>query len=355
MSSAQPSRRVQVRHDPRVFTISVLLNLAGYDHENAPAFHPVRARLRQELAPAVPTGLVADFRGFWQEHGWHHIFFITHALLTDEPPLFTPMTAADITPQTMPLGGDFARGHFIRLLTEMAGHSFLQRAWEVPALQAAFHSIEDESLTHARLMADALERGVERAVTYLGADPDYLELPYVLVSDLLLSYWEACQNPIGDSFIEVRGPVFAKPGDPVPFSMEDPHEFVHIPLIPVTRDPARVAAYQPRIDDLFRRAMTYPMMKANYGSPRDWLDECLVKAVCCRLVYNTGSLQPRSVAVQEASLGYLLEPWFYEKLADYEPGKITFAEWFDRIMADFDAAAVLRQLASLGICPPEPA
>jgi hypothetical protein len=107
--------------------------------------------------------------------------------------------------------------------------------------------------------------------------------------------------------------------------------------------------------------MAYPLVAESYSSVEQWVDECLVNALACRLVYDAGRpLAPLNdpacpLVVQEtAAAGYLLEAWFYEKLADYEQGDMSFAEWFRQTVEETTEEAVLEQLRALGINLDEP-
>jgi hypothetical protein len=166
--------------------------------------------------------------------------------------------------------------------------------------------------------------------------------------------------PMGeDAFFTVESPTAGRLGPADSEPAGDPHEFLHTLVMATTREPGLVKTYPARFGGLFRTAMAYPLVAESYSSVEKWVDECLVKALACRIAYDKGRpLAPISdpacpLAVQEAVHGFLLQTWFYEKLGDYEQGKLSFAEWFERTVEQTTTEAVLEQLGALGIAVKE--
>jgi hypothetical protein len=363
-ASADPAGRVAVRHDATVFTASVLLNLTGYDEENADSFHPVRERVRREMAEEVPTELLAELEQFRGSHPQHHTRYTVFALSTEGPPSFALREVEEMAPEDGGLGPGWQEvwhSEVTRMRRDLAGlELLLARLWAVPAVPRAFQQAEHEALASGRPRASALNRGIEAAVDYLKADPSHLRLRQVIIPNLLMAHRQAMGVPMGGAtFISVEGPGAGSLGPADAEAVGDPHEFLHLLVAPATRAPNLVEAYPVRFGELFRRAMTYPGLPYSYGSHEAWVDECLVKAVACRLVYDAGRpLAPLDdpacpLAVQETSMGYLLEAWFYEKLAEYEQGDMSFAEWFQETFEETTAEAVLERLQALGVAVSE--
>jgi hypothetical protein len=364
-ASVGPAGRVEVRHDGAVFTASVLLNLTGYDEENADSFHPVRERVRRQMAEGVPAELLAELKGFRSSHPQHHTRYVIFALSIEGPPSFALREVEAMAPGEGGPGAGWQEvwhSEVTRLRRDLAGlELLLAKLWAVPAVQRAFQEAEHEALESGRPRASAISRGIEAAIAYLKADPSHLKLKQVIIPNLLMSHRQAMGVPMGRAtFITVEGPLDVNLGPAGPEPIGDPHEFLHILVAPATRAPDLVETYPERFGELFRQAMEYPRMQGNYTSHEAWVDECLVKAMACRLVYDAGRpLAPIDgpacpLVVHETVAGYLLEAWFYEKLADYEQGDMSFVEWFQRTVEETTAEAVLEQLQALGIIVNEP-
>ena len=364
-ASADAAGRVEVRHNAAVFTASVLLNLTGYDEENADSFHPVRERVRRQMAEGVPAELLAELKGFRSSHPQHHTRYVIFALSIEGPPSFALREVEAMAPAEGGPGAGWQEvwhSEVSRLRGDLAGlELLLAKLWAVPAVPGAFREAEQEALESGRPRASAINRGIEAAIAYLQADPSHLQVRQVIIPNLLMSHRQAMGVPMGcTTFVTVEGPLDVNLAPAGPEPMGDPHEFLHLLVAPATRAPDLVQTYPERFGELFRQAMEYPHMQGNYRSHEGWVDECLVKAVASRLVYDEGRpLAPLGdpacpLAVHETVAGYLLEAWLYEKLVEYEQGDLSFVEWFRQTVEETTEEAVLEQLQSLGIAVNKP-
>ncbi|MCJ7676099.1 MAG: hypothetical protein MUO35_00070 [Anaerolineales bacterium] len=345
----QDEPRVGVEHDARVFGASVLLNLTGYDEENGPAFHPVRARLREETRAAVPRALIAECTGFRDAHPLHGSAYMWLAMLTDGPPCFDLVHVETAAASPIPM----IEEHVRHIAHELAGlRELLRKLWDLAAVRNAYEGTRPEVLAHGEAHARILEPNVAEAIAYMRTDPAALLARYTLIPNLLSSYWQAMGIPIGMHFHEVRGPVTAVPGAPDPHATGDPHEFVHMLVAPTSWDPSRVDAHASRLDGLFRRAQGYDA--ARYDSFILFMNECLVDAVSCRVRQGPVPLASlddpnRPQVMEDARAGLLMAPWFYEHLETYERRTASFAEWFDETMAAATTEGVVEHLARFGV------
>lgn len=360
-SQGAPSEpgRVEVRHDPAVFTASALLNLTDYDEENDEPLHPAGETVRQQMAKELPPELVAELKEFRAAHPVHFTRYIGFALSTEGPPSFTPLNVEEVAPKEGAVGARWHavwHSHMASTREELGGlELLLKRTWGVPAVQRAFRDIEEEAVQHGMASAAALDRGIETAIEYLQADPSHLQMKHVIIPNMLMSRG-AMGFPMGeDTFFTIESPTAGRLGPADSDPVGDPHEFLHTLVMPATREPGLLEEYPARFGGLFRRAMAYPLVAESYSSVEKWLDECLVKALACRIAYDKGRpLAPLSdpscpLAVQEAVAGFLLQTWFYEKLGDYEQGGMSFAEWFRQTVEHTTEEAVLDHLEELGI------
>jgi hypothetical protein len=83
----------------------------------------------------------------------------------------------------------------------------------------------------------------------------------------------------------------------------------------------------------------------SFRSPAALLDESLVRAVSLR--YNLGQASPAEKAaaerdmLQEYRSGYILERYFWEKLADYENSNQTLRQYYPAML---DSLNVLKEI-----------
>jgi hypothetical protein len=359
-----PPGRVEVRHDAAVFTASILLNLTGYDEENDESCHPVRERIRQQMAEELPAELTAELKEFRSDHSTHFMAYIQFALSTEGPPSFTLRDVDEVAPKDGAIGArlhEVWHSHVTSVRKDLAGlELLLKKIWEVPAVPRAFRDVEQETVQYGMPSAAALDHAIEAAIAYLKADPSHLQLRQMIIPNLLMARG-ALGVPMGeDTFFTVESPTSGRLGPAGSDPSGDPHEFVHVLVAPATRERSLVKTYPTRFGGLFRRAMMDPHVAGNYNSHEDWVDECMVKAVACRIVYDTGRpLAPVGdpacpLAVMEASCGFLLEAWFYEKLAEYEQGNMSFTEWYEQTVEHTTEDAVLAHLEELGVVVKEP-
>lgn len=330
------------------------MNLTGYDHETAEAFHPVRERARKAMANVLPEDVLEPFREPAQKTLMHVAGNVWYSLLTDGAPDFRPIDLATVPPVSTQATEIEREQNQIRSLQNSHLHLSepLRAAWAVPAVQEMFQGIEEESLDHVRPHAQASEKGLEAAFDYLRVADNYRRVRCVVIPNLLLSFWSGIGPRVGATFYEIPGPMSEKPRSPDPEEIGNSHEILHPLLAPVTRDPQRADLMASRTAGIFEKAMEHDAVRGNYGLVSSFVEECLVHAVSFR-IENYPSMAPERRGMARAtalvSFGMLLAPWFYEKLDDYERGHATFGEWFDATLSETTTERVLDHLTGLGV------
>ena len=229
------------------------MNLTGYDQENGAAYHPVRERLRRDLAQTMPAEVVAEFRDFQAERPEHHFWvFIQYVLSTGGAPSFEPLGFDELCAEGK------EESAYRPMVEELRGlEGIIRKAWAVPDVQSAYRDAEDQVMAHGSEYAAAFRTGYEKAVEYLKADPTNLKLDYIFVPNLLQSYFEATGHRVGHKFYDVEGPQSEHPREARPGDVGNPHEFVHGLISSVTKDLARIELFAPKVQEIFDTSMAY--------------------------------------------------------------------------------------------------
>ena len=315
-------RRVEVTENKTIFTLFCLLNLGGYDEENNPdGMHPVRVRVREQLAHNVPLELAKRIRDFYRQHA-------TADASTD---------AYRYTVVAMSTGG-------------APGFKFTAD-WPDVGRDPSFAALADLPVLLRDLYASAPIEEI-----YASVRPDYLKyiedyraevvaqvakvMAYCRVPALSASGGEATRSVVIPNLLESYGRAFGLVLEDT-FAIEgpqakigyNPHEFVHGITNSMSYDP-RYKALQHPAEPLFELAKKQPDV-GDVANLQNFLDENLVRAIS--LKYRDNGDPARRQRLQEAMMeeyrsGYTLEPFFYEQLSGYEKSKEPMSEYYPTML-----------------------
>ena len=317
-------RKIRVTENQTVFALFCLLNLGGYEEENNSAgMHPVRVRVRQELARKVPPELAQRVREYYRQHPKAEPYeYSVVALSTGGPPGFE-LTAgwADVNKDAR----FAALADLPDLLREFSSSTPLDSIYA--GVQADYRKyIEDY---HAAVVTE-----VAKVTAYCRVPVSALgnsaggETPHaVVVPNLLQSFDRAFGFVLGDTFYSIEGP-FTKMG-------YNPHEFVHNITSPMSYDP-RLKALQVPAQPLFEIAKKQPDV-GDVANLQNFLDENLVRAICLRYLNNGDPARAQRLQqamMQQYRTGYPLIPFFYEQLAGYEKSPLPLRDYYPRMLKD---------------------
>jgi hypothetical protein len=314
-------RKVEVTENKTIFTLFCLLNLGGYDEENNPdGMHPVRVRVREQLAHTVPSKLAKHIRDFYRQHsGAQPSDYSVVAMSTGGPPDFR--FTAEWAEETSKQASFAALADLPVLLRELYTSAPIEEIYA--GVRPDYHKYIDEYRAAvlaqvAKVMAYCRTSALSAAG---GGDAPHA----VVIPNLLMSFSSAFGFVLDDTFDSIEGPQ-AKIG-------YNPHEFVHGITNSMSYDP-RYKALQEPAEPLFELAKKHPDV-GDVANLQNFLDENLVRAIS--LKYRDNGDPARSQRLQEAMMeeyrsGYTLERFFYEQLSGYEKSKEPLSEYYSTML-----------------------
>jgi len=328
------AQAIAVEEDATVFTLFALLNGAGYDTENsAGAMHPARLEVRRMLALQLPPALQTEIRNYYAGKGprvtpWH---YSVAAMSTSGPPDFRP--TAEWTDEISRLP-DFAK------LSDL--HPLLRRFHRQARVPSLYRKVRPAYVSYIAAYNEVVRQETGAVLTYLrvGVGDGLVagsgeQGRARVIPNLLESYETAFSFKLGGRFISVEG-AQKKIG-------YNPHEFVHAVTNPLSYDP-RHAGLQAPAGALVAEARKAMGEGAATKSIAAFMDECLVRAISLRYLARGDPARLarlENVMLEEYRQGYILERFFWERLADFEAKRESLAEAYPRMLAQLDAEAEL--------------
>jgi hypothetical protein len=305
--------------DIRVFTAQAFQNAAGYDHEWRKAgMHPLGTEIRAELFSTLDSSYVTKLHTFLKSCDWDWSSCASYALLTSGPPDFRLSYDQKTTPYAE------------RTIHDMPGLSpvlaeFYVKA-NVPALWRKygpqFQELNDKFRPHASQALDDITRYCRLEKDYFLHKASHMHVIFAP----LQSYFTAFTNEVGDEIYLVFGP---QPSEPSPSSFY--HEALHHVLSPLTQK------LDTSLTDRFKELYALATSRGHVGYGH--IDEAFVRTIGCVLEGRLFS-EPDSTVLanvtNEYKLGFILCLPIYEQLKQYEASKLTFAQFFPRILTSID-------------------
>lgn len=310
-----------VDRDIRVFTVVAALNVAGFDVEFAPRYHPVREALRERLRESVDPDLRNRLAEYYAEnrgdtaHEDEFSRYISLALNLTDPPDMELVTGDQFLPPD-------ARGleGFVELLNEFYSQARISQIWV--QLAPAYDEVLDA-------LAGPLRAALVRTDAYLRMPPGstggrrlaaILELAAPINSVQVRNYSEnmyvvfgyAAQVPVED----VR------------------HAYLHLLLDPLVNRSREDLSRNDGIMDLLAGVEG---VRPEYAEDfQIMVSESLIRAVELR----TATDASRRAALMDTAYrsGLLLTPFFVDRLAEFEDIPTGIREFFPEIVMAIDAS-----------------
>jgi len=313
-------RRVEVTENKTIFTLFCLLNLGGYDKENNPdGMHPVRVRVREQLASRVRPELAKRIRNFYRQHASAQPSdYSIVAMSTGGPPDFK-FTAE---------WPDVSKDASFAALADLP--VLLRELYTSSPIEEIYAGVRPDYRKYIEEYRAAVLEQVAKVMAYCRVSALSAasggETPHaVVIPNLLESFTRSFGFVLDDTFDSIEGPQ-AKIG-------YNPHEFVHGLTNSMSYDPRYEALQQPA-EPLFELAKKQPDV-GDVANLQNFLDENLVRAIS--LKYRDNGDPARSQRLQETMMeeyrsGYTLEPFFYEQLSEYEKSNEPLSEYYPTIL-----------------------
>jgi len=303
-----------------LFTAMALINAVGYDEDlESTSNHPARKWVRQRLAAKNPA-ILEDLKQFYKDHrrdNWQQELsqYVSFALVTDGPPDFNPRFVwNEMPPDTQELRGFEA---YLKLFYDEADIPSLWREVEPqfePLLQK-YQPKVTETIQRANAYlrnptSGAQRRGFQIVLDVLGA-PNHVET-----------------RAYDDMSYIVVTPTPEFPMDRMRLA------YLHYLIDPVVYRLRESFENKRAVSDF---ALGAPLLPAAYKEDFALLvSACLVRAVAARMEPMPAAERER--LVNEATTeGFVLTPFFYERLQEFEKQPANLRYYFEEMMAKLDA------------------
>ncbi len=317
-AAAQPGE--QMVADLRLFTVMAALNAAGYDEGlTAAADSPVRKAVRRDLETLDPS-MVSRLRTFYEQRKVsnpdHNLSqYISFALLCGEPPFFD--LRAEV-PTDLPIDVRPIRG-LSGLLREFYEAADIEGLWQRYA-----PAYDDVMLRYQ----DALIETVFEVNGYLRVPPSSPEVRSFRVHfDLLAAPGSINMRSYGgDVKIVVHSSSHIRSEEiraAYLLHLLDRMSIRHAEAVARKEQLSRLAIYAPALDESY---------KSNFQL---LLTKSLAHAIQTRTRYEPEQRKLERIA-EHASHGFILAPYFYEKLAEYESQPQTFRRYYETLVGDIN-------------------
>ena len=308
----------QLIADIRMFTVMAAINAAGYDDGlSAEADHPARKALRQELE-SVDSGMRNRLRTYYEQHKLDDAEldlsqYISFALMCGEPPFFD--LRAEV-PTDLPLDVRTIRG-LSALLREFYEVADIEGLWQryLPAYEEAMLRYQDP-----------LIESVFEINGYLRVPPASREARgFKVYFDLLAAPGSINMRSYGgDVKIVVHSSSEVRTEEiraAYLLHLLDRLSIRYAEVVAKKESLSRMALYAPALDDAY---------KSNFQL---LLTKSLAHAVQTRMRYEPEQKKLERI-MEHTRNGFILAPYFYEKLAEYEKQPQSFRRYYETLIDD---------------------
>jgi hypothetical protein len=311
------------RADIRLFSAYAFMNAAGNDGEwRKGGMHPIRVAVRKDLEGRLDTVFEKHIRDYGASHGggsWTG--YGPFALITSGPPEFQVFYDSATSDAECKDIRDLYVG-FSPLLAEFYKKANVAALWDKyrPLIQAQndlrrpfAQEALDDIISYCRLNKDFFSKNANRIHFQFAP---------------LLSYFTAQTATVNGDIYVIAGPQEGEPDE-----SEFYHESLHHVINPLVD--ALDSNTTNRFADLFRLADS--TSQVGYGQFYEGFVRTLDKVICGRQVAGSDSMVAANVA-GEYKLGFILCHAIYDQLKHYEASRMTFAEYFPKIVANINVA-----------------
>jgi tetratricopeptide (TPR) repeat protein len=334
---AQPTSKATLETGEPMFAVVTAMNLCGYDQE-LDASVPLRKQVREEAATAVrasqsATEAVDRLCDFYSDHrqptpSADLAQYVSLALNLQGPPFATTIPESDLPPDAFYVLG------FIPLL---------QRVYDAAGLHAIW-------LRH-RPEYDALVDAAHDPVANLLTSTDvYLKMPisgYAGRSFTLHIEPMAAPGPVNArNYGENYFMEFAPDKGTLPLK-QIRHTYLHFILDPLA---AKHGTSLSRLNPLMQALQTAPMDAAFKKDTALMANECLIRAIEARLMPGKSPQNEaarRAEVDRAASEGFVLTPYFFEQLIQFEKTPESLRDAYPDFLHDIDVDHERKRMKSI--------
>ncbi len=309
-AAAQQPPKVSLDTSEVVFTVVTAINTCGYDQELSGS-EPVRAQVRAEVARAIEASertqaAVAEMCRFYRDHRQVDASrdlaqYVSLALNLGEPPAFAPASReADLPPDASYVLG------FVPLLQRFYINTDLHQIW----------------LRHTRDYSALVDKFHSQIANMLLSTDVYLKMPVSgYVGRRFVIYLEPMAAP-GQVNARNYGADYSMVVSPEHNDLRIAairHTYLHFILDPLT---AKRGLTMKRLEPIMDAVKTAPMDEVFKNDVSLMVTESLIRAVEARTdVKGKGKqveAERNAKARQAAEEGFVLAPYFNDRLAEFE-------------------------------------
>jgi hypothetical protein len=298
--------------DPRIFTMFLGMNMAGYDEEPGEAMHPVRQAAREALADIAPEEF-AEFKTLLGSGG---------------PGNLAAMVLRDI-------GGP----------PEMATRSTMG---VIPDISAALKALwaahaadlwEEHEAAHEEYGADLLgpaTDAVRSFLAYAGEEESPVSAVHIIPNLLAPSGFASVYHDDDEDVLYVLlGPGNLRPDGLV-------REFARFLIADRLREIELDVGFT-RFRPVHDVAKSLELISREHPSVGGYMEECLVRALATRTLYAEEA-EVRAELQAAHAQGFYFTPALYEALGAYEESGTALLEYLESLLEAVDVDAVLAGL-----------
>lgn len=292
-----------------MFSVVTALNACGYDQELS-ASEPVRLQVRAEVARDIEASQEAksasrELCRFYRDHQQNDpsrelAQYLSLALNLGEPPAFQPIVKeADLPPDAAYVLG------FVPILQRFYTAANLHGMW----------------IRHSKDYEGYIERNSEAVSKMLLAVDVYFKMPISgYAGRRFVTYVEPMTGP-GQTNARNYGADYFMVVSPEQGQLnldQLRHTYLHFILDPLVM---KRATAMKRVEPLLEAVKTAPLDESYKTDITLLVTESLIRAVEARLESGKGKaadIQREQKSIEAAQEGYILAPYFYEKLVEFE-------------------------------------
>lgn len=329
----------QLVADIRMFTVMAAINVGGYDDGlNAEAASPVRQALREDLE-SIDTGMRSRLRTFYEQKrlGDPELDlsrYISFSLMCGEPPYFD--LRAEV-PTDLPLDVRPIRG-LSAILREFYEVADIEDLW-----QKYRPAYEREMLRYQ----DALIEAVYEINGYLRMPASSREtLGFRVYFDLLAAPGAINMRSYGGDVKVVIHPS----SEPRTEEIRAAYLLHQLDRLSIRYSEAvarkeglsRLALYAPALDDAYKTNFQLLVTKS------------LAHAIQTRMLYEAEERKRERIGAHLRQ-GFILAPYFYEKLGEYEKQPQSFRRYYETLVGDINMRQEAARIQSVKFAERPPA
>lgn len=310
----------QLVADPRMFAVMAAINAGGYDDGlNAALDNPVRKAVREDLQ-SLDTGMASRLQTFYAEHRQDDpelnlSQYVSFALMCGEPPYFDlrAEVPTDLPAEVRPIRG------FSALLSEFYSVGGIESLWQKyrPAYDAAIARHQDALIEavfeingYLRMLSSSRETRGFRVYFDLLAAPGNVNVR-AYGGDVKVVVHPSSQLHLE----EIRAAYLLHQLDRLSIR--------HSETVAKKEALGRIALFAPALSEAYKTNFQLLLTKS------------LANAVQARMRYEPEERKRKRVG-EHLRNGFVLAPYFYEKLAEYEKQPQTMRRYYETLVDDIN-------------------